>query len=101
MRTYYTDYVNHIIKTYVRANLDDLTSEPDRINWFVADRVIGGLTSEQQKILRAIYTELVNHDRTPMFQVVSDYCDRSGRRKEEVAWLIRTVQKKIKLERGL
>lgn len=101
MKPYYTDYVNHIIKTYVNHTYDELTSQVDRTNWKAADCVVTGLPQAEQDVVRAIYSRLSYRAFRPVPVLVNEYCEQTGREFELVMNVIRKVSKRVKKERGL
>lgn len=101
MRAYYTDYVNHMLKTYAHYELNNIQNEVDRLNWTVCDRVVRELEQSEQDRIRAIYARMNYHMPRPLPALVKEYCDEHGCDVGGTMNLVRKITKRIKRERGL
>lgn len=57
MRTYYADYVNHILRFYARhAGIRRYRTDADRLNYLAAERVCLRLKEVERRILKDVYS---------------------------------------------
>ena len=54
---YYTIYINHCLRFYIRHQNPKFHSIVDKENWNACDYVFKGLTRERQKMITYIYQE--------------------------------------------
>lgn len=91
MKTYYTDYVNHMLRHFIRAKKPCANQ-----NYMAVNRVFRKLEIEDKEIIRAVYS------RNDTFgDNVYEVAKARGVNQEEVYRMIATVSKRIAKERGL
>ena len=99
LKSYFTDYVNHILRFYVRRIDGDtlFRSEPDKLNYIAADRVMKKLDSRKREMIRYVYLQYSSN----VLQNVRYISRTRGYDEKELWLLISDVTKKIAKERGL
>jgi len=110
MKTFYADYVNHMMRFYCRGQRalksveqngktlsECFKSDTDRLNWSACERVMSELLPAERAILIDIYA-MKEKD---VVANVQSYCERTKSSKANIWQLIQTVSTKIALERGL
>ena len=99
MKTYYADYVNHILRFYTRyakRKKAGFHSKIDRLNYAAADRVFSKLTPIEQNILTEVYTR-----RDTLGDNVFEVAKTKGISQDVIWALITTVSNSIAKERDL
>ncbi len=91
MRTYYTEYVNHMLRHYFRTSPEDNCE-----NCKAVKEVISTLTPEHKDILRAVYErgDVVSYG-------VLSVAEREGVSAGKIYRFLSTVSRQIAIERGL
>lgn len=98
-KTWYTDYVNHMIKFYL-STPDSLTmtgrSEASVMNWIAVQAVFHTLSEKDRERVRRIY-ELDYH----IPKAVAAYCSETGADEQEVWKMITRICARIARQRKL
>ena len=97
MKTYYTDYINHILRFYTRHYFyDKFKSDVDRLNYLSADNVFAKLDDKEKLILIDIYS-----CNDTMGDNVYKIAKMYGINQDKIWTLINKVSNKIAKERKL
>lgn len=57
MRTFYSEYVQHCMRFYVKHPSPKFKSDADKQNWKACESALDGFTDKEQTLLIAVYTE--------------------------------------------
>lgn len=57
MRNFYSEYVQHCMRFYVRHPSPKFKSDADKQNWKACEFALGGFTDQEQTLLIAVYAE--------------------------------------------
>lgn len=57
MKTFYSEYVQHCMRFYVRHPSPMFRSDADKQNWKACESALDGFTDKEQTLLIAVYTE--------------------------------------------
>lgn len=103
MTTYYTSYVNHILRLYTRkGNIAEIRTDADRLNWEAADRVLRTLTDTQRAVIHCIYAESMYYSGNEAFErSVNLAAERTGMSRNDIYILVSRVTRTIAAKRGL
>lgn len=97
MKTFYADYVNHILRFYTRhSKRDGFKSEADKLNYNAAEKVFAKLTEQEQIMLIDVY-----HRNDTMAGNVYEVAKARGINQDEIWTLISKVSNRIARERKL
>ena len=96
IKPHYADYVNHMLRFYVRNPVINVTAQPDVTNHAAVMAVFNRLGRKDRARLCLIYQE--GYDIT---ERVESYCRDTGTLPSEVWGLITRVTKQVARERGL
>lgn len=97
MKTFYADYVNHILRFYTRHEKQGkFKSEADKLNYVAAERVFARLDEKEQLILIDVY-----HRNDTMADNVYEVAKARGINQDEIWILIGLVSNRIARERKL
>ena len=97
MKTFYADYVNHILRFYTRhSKRDGFRSEADKLNYVAAERVFAKLDEKEQILLIDVY-----HRNDTMADNVYKVAKARGINQDEIWTLISKVSNRIARERKL
>ena len=97
MKTFYADYVNHILRFYTRhSKRDGFKSEADKLNYNAAKKVFAKLTEQEQVMLIDVY-----HRNDTMADNVYEVAKARGINQDELWTLISKVSNRIARERKL
>lgn len=96
-KSYYADYVNHMLRFYVRnQDMTVFKSRVDELNWKHVHSVFTTLTDTEQTIVMCAYGNGSN-----LHENLKWICTASGIR-EEIGWgLITKLTQRLATERGL
>lgn len=108
MTTYYTSYVNHILRFYTRIPEDAeprFRTEADRLNYEAAHKVFCTLKDDERTALRAVFGARSDRSagrmRQPTADALADAVRASGLSADEIYILSSRTTAKIARERGL
>ena len=90
MKTYYTDYVGHMLRFYARYTV------PGNENWEAVQRVFVTLETKEAEMLKSVYTHPGVLD-----AAVREVAQKHGLNPDKLWNLISKVIRKIAKERGL
>lgn len=96
MRTYYSEYVQHCMRFYVRHPSPKFRCDADKQNWKACDSALDGFTDKEKKLLIAVYTE---NDTLPdnVYKVATD-----NSIKQDTIWkLINELERRVAKRRNL
>ena len=96
-RTYYTDYVRHMLRFYSRNyDLKTFKNDVDKSNWFACYNVLKGISETDRDILMQVYSG---------FDTLADEVFNTSREykiDQNIIWdLMKKVENKIAHKRGL
>lgn len=57
MRTFYSEYVRHCLRFYVRHPAPFFDNDADKQNWKACESALDGFTDKEKELLVAVYTE--------------------------------------------
>lgn len=57
MRTFYSEYVQHCMRFFVRHPSPKVKSDADKQNWKACESALEGFTDKEKELLIAVYTE--------------------------------------------
>lgn len=96
MKLFYTEYVNHCIRTFLRYEYKDLKTDIDRKNWNCVDQVLKRYSDTDFDIILEVFRE--GYDIKNIVQTAAD----SRHMSNAMIWkVIHSVEKEIAKERGL
>ena len=107
MTTFYTSYVNHILRFYTRipeGAEPRFRTEADRLNYEAAHKVFCTLKDDERTALRAVFgarSERAGRMRQPTAEDLADAVRASGLSADEIYILASRTTAKIARERGL
>lgn len=96
MRTFYSEYVQHCMRFYVRHPSPKFRSDADKQNWKACESALDGFTDKEQALLIAVYTE---NDTIPdnVYKVSTEY-----NVKQDTLWkLINELERRVAKRRNL
>ena len=96
MRTFYSEYVQHCMRFYVRHPSPKFKSDADKQNWKACDSALDGFTDKEKELLVAVYTE---NDTIPdnVYKVSTE-----NNIKQDTVWkLINELERRIAKRRNL
>lgn len=96
MRTFYSEYVQHCMRFYVRHPSPKFRSDADKQNWKACDSALDGFTDSEKQLLIAVYTE---NDTIPdnVYKVATD-----SNVKQDTVWkLINELECRVAKRRNL
>lgn len=105
MRPYYTDYVRHALRFYVKHFKEStpservpqsFKSEADKSNWLACHKVLKALPENERRVLARLYGTPEN-----FVSRVYETCRTEGGTPEELWDRIRRIERKIARRRGL
>lgn len=95
-RTFYSDYVQHCVRFYVKYPEPDFLNDADRENWAACEKALKSFS----KWARYILTEVYSSDDTLVDNVYRTSM-QMGVKRDKVWRLIHKLERKIAEERGL
>ena len=100
----YADYVNHMLRFYVRSRADERDTRPasfrsdrDRINWNACHRIYTQLLPAEQDVLDRVYLQ----NTLNLGEAIRAYCAETSSEQNAVWTLLQDVSYRIAKERGL
>lgn len=96
MRSYYSAYVRHCIRYYVRYPEPDFRSEAERLDWMACDNVFSDMGSAEA-IVREIY--LAGKDELP--EKIKEIAARENVPRTQLWKLVNEVEEEVAKNRGL
>jgi len=98
MRNYYSDYVGHMMRQYLRLNdsSDSELSETTQINIDICDTALKRLPETERELLLAVYSNGTN-----LREGVNISAESKGIREKTVWAMVKNFEKEIATERGL
>ena len=96
MRTFYSEYVQHCMRFYVRHPSPKFRSDADKQNWKACDSALEGFTDKEKELLIAVYTE---NDTIPdnVYKVSTD-----NNVKQDTIWsLLNKLEQRVAKRRNL
>ena len=97
MKPYYADYVNHILRFYVRKQTNSFKNDVDKQNYIAADKVVKKITVEGQKAIRFIFSQ----ESISVADNVTEYARLTNGNTKELWSLVSYVTNKVAKERNL
>lgn len=95
-RTFYTEYVNHCLRFYVRHPNPKFKSDVDKHNWAACDKAFNSFSDSDRELLTEVYRE---------GDTVADnvyHLAKSRGVKQETVWkLVGELERKVAKRRGL
>lgn len=96
MKPFYADYVNHMLRFYVRNPICMTKEMPEVSNYLSVLVVFQVLTEQEREVLTAVYSEQGN-----LAEIIRVYC-KQNKTPPKVVWgLVNRVTKLVAQERGL
>lgn len=96
MRTFYSEYVQHCMRFYVRHPSPKFKSDADKQNWKACESALEGFTDKEQTLLIAVYTEN-NTIPDNVYQVSTE-----NNVKQDTLWkLINELERRVAKRRNL
>lgn len=96
-KTFYSDYVNHCIRFYIRHPHPKYHSSADKENWLVCDKALNSFSDKDRHLLLAVYSTEGDNLADSVNQVSQD---RNVR--QETIWkVVNELERKIAKRRGL
>jgi hypothetical protein len=97
MKTFYAEYVNHILRYYTRnPGQDRFRSEADKLNHIAAERVFEKLSEKEKALLTDVYAR-----NDPVPDSVCEVAGERGMDQDEIWTLIGKTSNKIAKGRKL
>lgn len=96
MKTFYSEYVQHCMRFYVRHPQPRFCGTADKLNWFACDRAFKGFTDIEREILKKVYGD---GDTLPdnVYKLSTE-----RQLKQEVIWkLVSEIERRVARCRGL
>lgn len=94
-RSFYSDYVNHCIRYYVRTD-GSFRSNADKENWQAVDEVMSSYSDEDAKLIRTIYKQ-----NGCLSDTVTEIATGNGASVDKIWHLIKDFERKVAKRRGL
>lgn len=96
-KRFYSDYVNHCLRFYVRHPFPKYHSFADKENWITCDNVLNNFSDKDRSLLLAVYSTETDNLADSVSQVSQD---RNVR--QEVIWkVVNELERKVAKRRGL
>lgn len=96
MRTFYSEYVNHCLRFYVRHPNPKFHSAADKNNWLACKDALEGFTDKERDLLTAIY-----RDGDTVADNVYQTAKLNGMKQDTVWKLVNELERKMAKRRGL
>lgn len=96
MRTFYSEYVNHCLRFYVRHPNPKFHSAADKNNWLACKDALEGFTDKERDLLIAIY-----RDGDTVADNVYQTAKLNGMKQDTVWKLVNELERKVAKRRGL
>lgn len=95
-RAFYSEYVNHCLRFYVRHQNPKFRSAADKNNWLACENALKGFSDNDREILLFIYRE---GDTIPdnVYQIAKE----KGIKQDSVWKLVNELERKVAKRRGL
>lgn len=96
MRTFYSEYVQHCMRFFVRHPSPKFKSDADKQNWKACESALEGFTDEEKELLIAVYIE---NDTIPdnVYKVSTE-----NNVKQDTLWkLINELERRVAKRRNL
>lgn len=95
-KTYYSEYVNHCLRFYVRNPVVKFHSASDKHNWEACEDAFKGFTNDEKELLTSIYK---NGD--TIADSVYELSKERGISQDRIWKLINALERKVAKRRGL
>ena len=96
LKPFYADYVNHMLRFYVRNPICMTQKTPEVANYLAVMAIFRTLTDQEQGMLTAVYSEQGN-----LAEIIRAYCKQTKTPPKVVWGLVNRVTKLVAQERGL
>lgn len=96
MRTFYSEYVNHCLRFYVRHPNPKFHSAADKNNWLACKDALVGFTDKERDLLTTIYRE-----GDTVADSVYQTAKLNGMKQDTVWKLVNELERKVAKRRGL
>lgn len=96
MRTFYSDYIQHCLRFYVRHPRPSFKSSADKANWLACDDTLKRLSEDERELISLVYRE-----RDSITDCVYEASVKHNISQDKVWNLISDVERKIAKRRGL
>lgn len=96
MRTFYSEYVNHCLRFYVRHPNPKFHSAADKNNWLACKDALVGFTDKERDLLTTIYRE-----GDTVADSVYQTAKLNGMKQGTVWKLVNELERKVAKRRGL
>ena len=97
MKTFYADYVNHILRFYTRhLKREKFRSEADELNYIAAERAFSKFSETERSILIEVYSR-----NDTLADNIYDVAKANGINQDEIWTLVRKISNRIAKERKL
>lgn len=95
-RTFYSEFVNHCLRFYVRHHHPVFHNEPDKKNWNACDFAIKTFSDSDRAMLTAVYSE-----GDTIADNVYQIAKKNGIKQDSLWKLIGELERKVAKRRGL
>lgn len=97
MKTFYSDYVSHAMRFYIRNQEPPITAPlSDRKSWLACDNVVKSLSDAERHLIRRVYSSKLG-----VKEAVCLISRTHGDSIDEMWATIKKVERKVAEERGL
>ena len=96
MKTFYTEYVHHCMRFYVKYPNPKYRSDADKHNWIACDTALKGFSETDRELLLTLYT-----GNEPMAERIRKVSTEQDVKADALWKMVTELERKIAKRRGL